>query len=109
RPCAGNPNPPLSRPGGARVSTSTNNVEAVVVPEAVDLVHHAMLTPEGRDAPYADLEALHGYGQMTMMPEGWIAVYGYEAASALMKSPDFGRYNPNRTTWVAWPRPLTPE
>jgi cytochrome P450 len=83
--------------------------DSVFVPEAIELVRHAMLTPEGRRSPYPDLEALHQYGQMTMMPEGWLAVYGYAAASEVMRSPDFGRHNPNRTTWVAWPRPLTPE
>jgi cytochrome P450 len=82
---------------------------SIKVPEAIALLQHAMLTLEGRRSPYSDLETVHRYGEMTMMPEGWLAVFGYSAASEVMKSPDFGRHNPNRTTWVAWPRPLTSE
>jgi cytochrome P450 len=57
--------------------------------------------------PYPMLQELHGFGEQTMMPDGYLAVFGYDACNELMRSPSFGRANPDRGSRVMWPIPLS--
>jgi cytochrome P450 len=76
---------------------------------AVELLHAAMLTPEGRRDPYPLLEKLHDYGDHSFMPEGYVAVWGYEVSNALMHSPSYGRVPPDPTLRAVFKHDLTEE
>jgi cytochrome P450 len=74
---------------------------------AVELLHAAMFTAEGRHDPYPLLEKLHGHGDHLLMPEGYIAVWGYEVSQALMHSPSYGRVPPDPTLRAVFKHDLT--
>jgi cytochrome P450 len=76
---------------------------------AVELLRAAMFTSTGRGDPYPLLEQLHGHGDHTLMPEGYVAVWGYEASNALMHSPAYGRVPPDPTLRAVFKHDLTPE
>jgi cytochrome P450 len=73
--------------------------------DAIGLLRAAMLTEGGRRDPYPYLSPLHQHGDCTLMPEGYLAVWGYDAATELMRSPQWGRRLPDpsiRATWQHW-------
>jgi cytochrome P450 len=80
-----------------------------VTVSAVELLHEAMLTPEGRRDPYPLLERLHEHGDHAFMPEGYVAVWGYEASQALMRSPSYGRVPPDPSLRAVFHHSLSEE
>lgn len=76
---------------------------------AVELLRTAMFTREGRRDPYPYLERLHDHGTHVHMPEGYVVVWGYEAAQELMRSPLYGRVPPDPETRAVFHHELTPE
>lgn len=75
----------------------------------VDLLHEAMFTAAGRSNPYPLLERLHEHGDHVAMPDGYVAVWGYDAAQALMRSPLYGRVPPDPTLRTVFHHSLTDE
>src|SRR5438105_6224387 len=91
----------VGKGGGGPTMTETTTGSAV------ELLHAAMFTPEGRRDPYPLLEQLHGHGEHTFMPDGYVAVWGYRASHELMRSPSYGRVPPDPTLRAVFKHDLT--
>ena len=78
---------------------------------AVDLLQAAMEAARAREDPLPLLAQLHDDGtHMAWMPDGYIAVYGYDVSHRVMRSPQFGRQSPIVDgSRVVWPVALSPD